>query len=56
MLIGDIHHAPWPLQPARAEFDVNRMTSQIGIELPREQPLLHYARKLEVLVWWPALA
>ena len=56
VLIGDIHHAPWPLQPSRAEFDVNTMTAQIGIELPREQPLLHYARKLEVLVWWPARA
>jgi uncharacterized protein YqjF (DUF2071 family) len=22
---GDIHHAPWPLQPAEAEFESNRM-------------------------------
>jgi uncharacterized protein YqjF (DUF2071 family) len=51
--IGDIHHAPWPLQPAWAEIAANTMTSPVQIELPREAPLLHYARELEVLVWWP---
>jgi uncharacterized protein YqjF (DUF2071 family) len=52
--IGDIHHAPWPLQPAWAEIVSNTMAAPVGIELPREVPLLHYARELTVLVWWPA--
>jgi uncharacterized protein YqjF (DUF2071 family) len=51
--IGDIHHAPWPLQPAWAEIASNTMTAPVRIELPREPPLLHYARELKVLVWWP---
>ena len=48
---GDIHHAQWPLQLARAEFELNTMTEQIGIELPRVKPSLHFAKSLEVLVW-----
>ena len=56
IVLGDIHHAPWPLQPAHAEFTVNTMAAGTGIELPHEPPVLHYARELEVLVWWPTRA
>jgi uncharacterized protein YqjF (DUF2071 family) len=48
---ADIHHAPWPLQPARAELAENTMTAPLGIELPDEQPLLHFAARQDVLVW-----
>jgi uncharacterized protein YqjF (DUF2071 family) len=48
---GDIHHAPWPLQPAEAEIEVNTMAAAAGIRLPDAPPLLHFARSLEVLVW-----
>jgi uncharacterized protein len=48
-----IHHLPWPLQDAAAEIDVNTMAQAGGITLPGSQPLLHFARELEVLVWWP---
>jgi uncharacterized protein len=50
---GDIHHAPWPLQPAEADISHNTMTQQIGLTLPETKPLLHFARDLEVLAWWP---
>lgn len=50
---GDIHHGPWPLQPAEAEFETNAMTGQIGVTLPKDKPLLHYAEILDVLVWPP---
>jgi hypothetical protein len=50
---GDIHHAQWPLQRAEAEFELNTMTAPLGIEIPRVQPLLHFARRLEVIVWPP---
>jgi hypothetical protein len=50
---GDIHHEPWLLQPAEAEFERNLMMEQIGLAPPKEQPLLHFAKGLEVLVWWP---
>jgi hypothetical protein len=48
-----IHHEPWPLQDAEAEFRMNTMAEAAGIELPAAKPVLHYSRLLEVLVWWP---
>jgi uncharacterized protein YqjF (DUF2071 family) len=48
---GEIHHLPWPLQPAGAEITVNTMTEAAGITLPPEPPILHFARRLDVIVW-----
>lgn len=48
-----IHHLPWPLQDAEAEFQVNTMARAAGLELPDEKPLLHFSKLLEVLVWRP---
>ncbi len=48
---GEIHHARWPLQPAEAEIEVNTMTQPHGIALPDIPPLLHFARRLDVVVW-----
>ena len=48
---GDIHHQPWPLQQAEAEFEINTVAAAAGIHLPQTQPLLLFARKLEVLIW-----
>jgi uncharacterized protein YqjF (DUF2071 family) len=48
---GDIHHAPWPLQPAEAELTRNTMARSHGIELPQVAPLLHYSHLQEVVVW-----
>ena len=48
---GEIHHAPWPLQPAEAEFTRNTMASGQGIALPDTPPLLHFARRLDILAW-----
>jgi uncharacterized protein YqjF (DUF2071 family) len=56
LLRADIHHLPWPLQDAEAEIAVNTMAEAAGIRLPNEQPLLHFAKRLEVLVWWPQRA
>jgi uncharacterized protein len=50
---GDIHHARWPLQPAEAEVERNTMTEQLGLILSNTEPLLHFARYLEVVGWWP---
>lgn len=50
---GEIHHAPWPLQPAEAEFEKNTMTEAAGFRLPVEKPLLHFSRRLDVVVWSP---
>lgn len=48
---GEIHHKPWPLQDATAEIRVNSMASAAGISLPQGQSLLHFARRLDVLIW-----
>ncbi|QDU60581.1 hypothetical protein Pan216_14280 [Planctomycetes bacterium Pan216] len=50
---GDIHHEPWPLQPATWTPRENRMTEPLGIELPGTKPLLRFARRLDVVVWPP---
>ena len=49
---GEIHHPPWPLQPAEAEFACNSMSESLGIALT-PPPLLHFARRQHVLVWAP---
>ncbi len=48
---GEIHHAPWPLQRAEAEFPTNRMTQSLGIQLPEVPPHLLFAKRLEVVAW-----
>ena len=48
---GEIHHESWPLQNAEAEIEENSMTAAAGIDLPPRPPLLHFARKLRVLIW-----
>jgi uncharacterized protein YqjF (DUF2071 family) len=52
ILRADIHHPPWPLQPATAELRICRMTEQVGLALPPEPPLAHYADRVEVVAWW----
>jgi uncharacterized protein YqjF (DUF2071 family) len=48
---GEIHHPPWPLQEASAEFELNTMTAPYGIELPAERPLLHFSARQDVVIW-----
>ncbi len=50
---GDIHHIVWPLQRAEAEVEELEMTTQIGVALPETEPILHYARRLDVVAWPP---
>ncbi|MCB0096289.1 MAG: DUF2071 domain-containing protein [Caldilineaceae bacterium] len=51
VLRGEIHHKPWPLQPAQAHFEVNTMAAAAGLALPDTPPLLHFAASIDVLVW-----
>jgi len=48
---GEIHHAPWPIQQAEATFERNSVAQAAGIGLPDSPPLLHFARRLDVLAW-----
>lgn len=51
----DIAHPPWPLQPAEAQIRLNTMARPHGITLPDTPPLLWFAPRLEVQIWWPRL-
>ncbi|MGE0606439.1 MAG: YqjF family protein [Pirellulales bacterium] len=50
---GDVHHVPWPIQPAEAEIECNTMTAPFDIVLPDRTPLLHFARVLDTVAWAP---
>ena len=46
---ADIHHRPWPLQPADAQIDLNTMPpSELRLE---SEPLLHYSERQDVVIW-----
>jgi uncharacterized protein YqjF (DUF2071 family) len=46
----EIHHPPWPLQPAEGELDAQGMADPIGIELQGE-PVLHFSARQDTLIW-----
>lgn len=48
---SEIHHPRWPLQDADAEIQTNSMAAAAGIPLPSATPLLHFCKKLDVLIW-----
>lgn len=50
LMRGEIHHAPWPLQPATADIVRNTIAEPAGIRLSAP-PLLYYSERLEVVVW-----
>jgi hypothetical protein len=50
----EIHHPPWPLQPAEAEIPENTMAVAAGMTIADLKPeLLHFSRQQEVVVWAP---
>lgn len=52
MLRSEIHHARWELQTAQAKIATNTMTRNLGVLL-RGEPLLHFSRFQDVVVWRP---
>jgi uncharacterized protein YqjF (DUF2071 family) len=49
----DIHHRPWMLRSAHAQFGINTMTRELNIDLPTSAPLLHFSLRQDVVAWWP---
>ena len=47
----DILHPQWPLQQAEAEFQVNTMLSEQGIQVEDNLPILHFSKSIEVRMW-----
>lgn len=53
MLRGEIHHAPWRLRSADAEFERNTMAAALGMALPETPPILYFAQRQDVVIWAP---
>lgn len=49
----DIHHPPWTLASAEAEITVNTMADAAAIRLPSMAPLLHFAKRQDMVCWGP---
>lgn len=48
---GEIHHAPWPLQPARAEIEHSDMLQANGIAVAGPPADVRWSERLEVVIW-----
>ncbi len=51
LLRNEVHHVPWPLQPAEAQIATNNLLAPSGLRLPSQPPLLHFASRVDVVVW-----
>jgi uncharacterized protein len=51
LLRSNLHHIAWPLEDAEALIERNDLASAAGISLPRQEPVLHYMRRLAVYIW-----
>jgi uncharacterized protein len=49
----EIHHPPWTLQPARAQVVRNALADANGLALPGVPPLLHFAKRQDMVAWAP---
>ena len=49
----DIHHPPWPLQRAEADIVRNTMAGAARVALPPARPLLHFAKRQDMVGWLP---
>jgi uncharacterized protein YqjF (DUF2071 family) len=49
----EIHHPQWPLESAEAEITQNTMAEAAGLRLPSMAPLLHFAKRLDMVCWAP---
>lgn len=56
LLRCEVHHEPWPLQPAEGWVEAEGILAPHGLRLPDTPPLLHFARGVDVVVWSPRRA
>ena len=51
LMRAEVHHAPWPLQRAEADISLNLIAQPQGIPLEGPPALLHFSRRIDVVVW-----
>lgn len=47
----EVHHQPWPLCPGEVELERNTMLEVHGLKPLRPEPVCHFARHLDVVVF-----
>jgi uncharacterized protein YqjF (DUF2071 family) len=50
----EIHHPPWPLQSAEGQIISNTMLEANGLTRRTTPPLLHFAKRQDVVAWAPS--
>ncbi|WP_411968188.1 YqjF family protein [Haloferax sp. YSSS75] len=55
IVVGVIDHDPWPIQDADVEIRANTMFEACGFDHPGGDPLVHYAREIDVTAEPPAI-
>jgi hypothetical protein len=50
---AEIHHVPWSLQPASVSISHNGMLAVHNLPASDAPALVHFARRLDVVVWLP---
>ena len=53
LLRAEVHHHPWPLQQAEADISRNDLLAPHGLSISESPALLHFSRRLDVVVWPP---
>ncbi|MES1244123.1 MAG: DUF2071 domain-containing protein [Acidobacteriota bacterium] len=48
---NEVHHVQWPLQKAEAGIETNTMFDFHGLRIQGPPALLHYAHRIDVVVW-----
>ena len=50
---AEAHHLPWPLQRAEAQIEINQLLDPHGFQTEGPPTLLHFARRIDVVIWSP---
>lgn len=53
LLRGDVHHAPWPLQPVDVEIERCTLLTALRLPEPTDAPLAAWAARVDVPTWAP---
>jgi uncharacterized protein YqjF (DUF2071 family) len=56
LIRANTHRVSSPLEEAEAAIERNDLAAAVGIQLPAQEPVLHYMRRLAVYIWPAELA
>jgi uncharacterized protein YqjF (DUF2071 family) len=51
---AEVHHAPWPLQPADVTIERQTLTAALELPLPDRPDLAHFSVGVDAVAWPPA--